>query len=47
MKEGLRKRLAESLEAASQLAEGLVEVEIGGGGAAAIANGAEGPGARC
>ena len=42
MKEGLRKRLAESIEAASQLAEGLVEVEIldreigrrrGGGGA--------------
>ena len=28
MKEGLRKRLAESLEAASQLAEGLVEVEL-------------------
>ena len=28
MKEGLRKRLAESIEAASQLADGLVEVEI-------------------
>jgi excinuclease ABC subunit A len=28
MKEGLRKRLAESVEAASQLAEGLLEVEI-------------------
>ncbi len=28
MKEGLRKRLAESIEAASQLAEGLVEVEL-------------------
>src|SRR5215208_7493917 len=27
MKEGLRKRLAESLEAASQLAEGIIEVE--------------------
>ncbi len=45
MKEGVRKRLAESLEAASQLAEGLVEVEIldrqsGDEGAA------EGPGAK-
>jgi excinuclease ABC subunit A len=28
MKEGLRKRLAESLEAASQLAEGIIEVEL-------------------
>src|ERR671916_2736430 len=28
MKEGLRKRLSESVEAASQLAEGLVEVEL-------------------
>jgi excinuclease ABC subunit A len=28
MKEGLRKRLAESLEAASQLAEGIVEIEL-------------------
>ncbi len=28
MKEGVRKRLAESVEAASQLAEGLVEVEL-------------------
>jgi excinuclease ABC subunit A len=28
MKEGLRKRLAESIEAAGQLAEGLVEIEI-------------------
>jgi excinuclease ABC subunit A len=45
MKEGLRKRLAESLEAASQLAEGIIEVEIldresGDEGAA------EGPGAK-
>lgn len=45
MKEGLRKRLAESIEAASQLSEGLVEVEIldrkeGDEGAA------EGPGAK-
>src|SRR5437667_10878599 len=28
MKEGVRKRLAESLEAASQLASGIVEVEL-------------------
>ena len=37
MKEGVRKRLAESVEAASQLAEGLVEVELlddGDGGGA-------------
>ena len=34
MKEGLRKRLAESIEAASQLADGLVEVEILDGEAA-------------
>jgi excinuclease ABC subunit A len=45
MKEGLRKRLAESLEAASQLAEGIIEVELverssGDEGAA------EGPGAK-
>ncbi len=45
MKEGLRKRLAESLEAASQLAEGIIEIEIldrssGDEGAA------EGPGAE-
>src|SRR6266536_2908446 len=31
MKEGVRKRLAESLEAASQLASGIVEVELLGG----------------
>ncbi len=31
MKEGIRKRLSESLEAASQLAAGIVEVEIMGG----------------
>ncbi len=42
MKEGLRKRLAESIEAASQLADGLVEVEILEGGAEAPANGAPG-----
>ena len=45
MKEGLRKRLAESLEAASQLADGILEIEIldrtsGDEGAA------EGPGAE-
>ncbi len=45
MKEGLRKRLAESLEAASQLAEGIIEIErldrdSGDAGAA------EGPGAK-
>ena len=45
MKEGLRKRLAESLEAASQLAEGLVEVEILDGDAG-DAKAAEGPGAE-
>ena len=28
MKEGIRKRLSESIEAASQLAEGLIEVEL-------------------
>jgi excinuclease ABC subunit A len=47
MKEGLRKRLAESIEAASQLGEGLVEIEIvEGGGAAAVTNGDEAPGAQ-
>jgi excinuclease ABC subunit A len=48
MKEGLRKRLAESIEAASQLAEGLVEVELvdGGGEAERVTNGDEAPGAR-
>src|SRR5438034_2649506 len=35
MKEGVRKRLAESLEAASQLASGIVEVELVDGGGAA------------
>ncbi len=45
MKEGLRKRLAESLEAASQLADGIIEIEIldrSSGDEAA----AEGPGAE-
>ncbi len=42
MKEGIRKRLAESIEAASQLAEGLVEVEILDGEASTPTNGAPG-----
>jgi excinuclease ABC subunit A len=47
MKEGLRKRLAESIEAASQLAEGLVEVELLDEGAGAeVTNGDETPGAK-
>jgi len=41
MKEGIRKRLSESIEAASQLAEGIVEVELmdGGGSAGRVTNG--------
>jgi excinuclease ABC subunit A len=50
MKEGLRKRLSESLEAASQLAEGLIEVELmadpGGAEGARLTNGDGAPGAR-
>src|SRR4051812_43228637 len=47
MKEGLRKRLAESIEAASQLAEGLVEVELlDDGDAKRVANGDDAPGAK-
>src|SRR5215208_4726834 len=42
MKEGIRKRLSESIEAASQLADGLVEVEILDGEASAPTNGAPG-----
>ena len=46
MKEGLRKRLAESIEAASSLADGLVEVElIEGGGKVAGAQTLSGPSA--
>jgi excinuclease ABC subunit A len=45
MKEGLRKRLAESIEAASQLADGIVEVELLDGKAAGDGRAAEGPGA--
>ena len=44
MKEGLRKRLAESIEAAVQLADGLIEVELLD--AAADSGVAEGPGAQ-
>ena len=44
MKEGIRKRLSESLEAASQLASGIVEVELlGGSGAAEEAAALAGP----
>jgi len=47
MKEGLRKRLAESVEAAAQLAEGLVEVElVEGGGGDRVTNGDQAPGAK-
>jgi excinuclease ABC subunit A len=47
MKEGLRKRLAESLEAASQLGEGLVEVELLDGGAGKeVTDGDDAPGAK-
>ncbi len=45
MKEGLRKRLAESVEAAAQLADGIVEVELMDGSDAQEASAAEGPGA--
>jgi excinuclease ABC subunit A len=55
MKEGIRKRLAESLEAASQLAEGIVEVELlpadtsasrPGSAGSEAGRAAEGPGAQ-
>ena len=47
MKEGLRKRLAESVEAAAQLAEGLVEVElVEGGDGGRVTNGDDAPGAK-
>jgi excinuclease ABC subunit A len=46
MKEGIRKRLAESLEAASQLAEGIVEIELVDGEGAGDGRAAEGPGAQ-
>jgi len=48
MKEGVRKRLSESIEAASQLAEGIVEVELvdGGGKGGQVSNGDEAPGVK-
>ena len=48
MKEGLRKRLSESIEAASQLAEGIIEVELldGEGRAGGVSNGDEAPGVK-
>jgi excinuclease ABC subunit A len=45
MKEGIRKRLSESLEAASQLASGIVEVELLDGAGAAEAEVLSGPSA--
>jgi excinuclease ABC subunit A len=48
MKEGLRKRLSESIEAASQLAEGIIEVEIVDGDSKGrqVSNGDEAPGIK-
>jgi len=48
MKEGIRKRLSESIEAASQLAEGIIEVELVDGDAsgARVSNGDEAPGIK-
>ena len=48
MKEGVRKRLAESLEAASQLASGIVEIELldDGGGGERVTNGDGAAGAK-
>jgi excinuclease ABC subunit A len=47
MKEGVRKRLSESIEAASQLAEGLVEIELlDGGEGGRVSNGDEAPGVK-
>src|SRR5947207_7074585 len=48
MKEGVRKRLAESLEAASQLASGIVEVELldGAGAAERVSNGDSAAGSK-
>jgi excinuclease ABC subunit A len=46
LKEGVRKRLAESIEAASQLADGLVEIELlDASGAGAVTSGQPAPGA--
>jgi excinuclease ABC subunit A len=48
MKEGIRKRLSESIEAASQLAEGIVEVELVDGDSSGerVSNGDEAPGVK-
>src|SRR4051812_6073373 len=48
MKEGIRKRLSESIEAASQLAEGIIEVELldGAGKGGKVSNGDEAPGVK-
>ena len=48
MKEGIRKRLSESIEAASQLAEGIIEVEIVDGESSGdrVSNGDEAPGVK-
>jgi excinuclease ABC subunit A len=48
MKEGVRKRLSESIEAASQLAEGIIEVELldGDGKGGRVSNGDEAPGVK-
>src|SRR5215208_4862115 len=48
MKEGIRKRLSESIEAASQLAEGIIEVEIVDGESTGdrVSNGDEAPGVK-
>jgi len=48
IKEGIRKRLSESIEAASQLAEGIIEVEIVDGESSGdrVSNGDEAPGVK-
>jgi len=47
MKEGVRKRLSESIEAASQLAQGIIEVELlDAGEGARVTNGDEAPGVK-
>jgi excinuclease ABC subunit A len=48
MKEGIRKRLSESIEAASQLAEGIIEVELVDGDSKGrqVSNGDEAPGVK-
>jgi excinuclease ABC subunit A len=48
MKEGVRKRLSESIEAASQLAEGIIEIELldESGKGSKVSNGDEAPGVK-